>query len=101
MSKRKIRPLFDKVVVEIENNMISDGGIILTGETNEKQKRGRVIAVGEGRFENGHRIPPSVKVGDLVLLGQWSTVEVDADGTKYVIAIEDGIIGVLGENNDN
>lgn len=89
----KIRPLHNYILIQLEEETLTTSGIIIVGEPNERQQRGVVIAVGEGRLENGVRIPPQVKPGDRVLFDKWSMVKID--GFDYYIAIEDGIIGVL------
>ncbi len=97
MSK-SVRPLFDKILIELEEETLSTGGIVLVGEPNERQQRGRVLAVGEGRRDtNGGRIPPQVKPGDRVLFDKWSMVELKIDKQSVFLAIEDGIIGILDE----
>lgn len=94
----KIRPMFDKVLLEVEPESITTGGIIIpVGEPNERQQRAKVIAVGEGRRQNGRRISPQVKPGDRVLCDKWSMAEFKADGQTFFLAVEDGIIGVLDD----
>lgn len=90
-----IRPLFDKVLIELENETLHTSGLIMIGEPNERIQRGTVLAVGEGRRENGVRNPLQVKVGDRVLFDKWSMIDIKMQDKVHYIAIEDGIIGIL------
>lgn len=99
MTNLSIRPMFDKVLVEMQDESISKGGIIIpAGEVNEKIQRGVVLAVGKGRRENGHLIPPQVKPGDKVLFDKWSVAELKLNQQTVYLAIEDGIIGIIEDD---
>ena len=93
----KIRPLRDRVVVRRkEEEQMSTGGIVLPGTAKEKPTQGEVIAVGTGAvLENGDTRPMSVKVGDVVLFGQYSGNTVKLDGEEVVIMSESEIYGVV------
>lgn len=93
----KIRPLGDKVVVQVvEADEKTAGGIILPDSAKKKPSEGKVIAVGEGRvLDNGDRNKLSVKVGDRVLFSKYGGNEVNFDGEEYTILDEDQIYAVL------
>jgi len=94
----KIRPLHDRVVVRrSEEETTTAGGIVLPGSAAEKPNRGTIVAVGEGRtLNNGDVKPLSVKVGDVVLFGQYSgSNTVKLDGEELLIMNESEIFGVL------
>ena len=95
----KFRPLRDRVVVRrIDAEEKSAGGIIIPDTAKEKPSQGEVIAVGPGgRDESGKLCPIDVKVGDRVLLGKWSGIEVKIDGQELLIMTESDIMGVLDE----
>jgi chaperonin GroES len=95
-----VRPLADRVLVRNllsnEKEKKTDSGIIIP-ETVKKDtsgsKRGIVIAVGEGRFDDGERVPMSVKEGDEVLFS-WGD-ELEVDGEEYWIVNESNILAVI------
>lgn len=92
------KPLHNYVLLtRIEEENKTAGGIIIPDTAKEKPVRGRVIAVGDGVFENGQKIPMSVKPGDMVLFAKWaaSANEVKIDGTDYVLIKESDILGIL------
>jgi chaperonin GroES len=93
----KFRPLGDRVVVRrIEEETKTTGGIIIPDTAKEKPSQGEVIAVGPGaRDEEGERIAPEVKVGEIILFGKWSGTEVKIDGEELLIMKESDIMGVI------
>ena len=94
----KIRPLHDRVVIRrSEEETTTASGIVLPGSAAEKPNRGEVVAVGQGRvLTNGEVVPPSVKVGDTVLFGQYAgSNAVKIDGEELLIMTESEIYGVL------
>ena len=92
-----IRPLHDRVVVRRkEEETTSAGGIVLPGSATEKPNQGEVIAAGKGRvLQSGEVQPMDVKVGDVVLFGQYAGNAVKVDGEEVLIMNESDILGVL------
>lgn len=85
-----LQPLYDRVLVKRVPVTESKGGIIIPGATGLNQTTtATVIDVGPGRTEAGIFVPMTVKVGDVILLGQRAGVEVDVevDGDKLTLAI--------------
>ena len=93
----KFRPLHDRVVVlRVEQESKTAGGIIIPDTAKEKPQEGEVIAVGSGvRDESGTVQPLDVKAGDRVLFGKWSGTEVKLDNEELLIMKESDIMGVL------
>jgi chaperonin GroES len=93
----KFRPLHDRVVVlRLEGEEKSKGGIIIPDTAKEKPQEGEVVAVGPGgRDESGKLIPIDLKAGDRVLFGKWSGTEVKIDGEELIIMKEADVMGVL------
>ncbi len=92
------KPLHSYVLLKREDEETKTaGGIIIPDTAKEKPVRGRVIATGDGLFENGQKIPMSVKTGDIVLFAKWasSANEVKIDGVDYVLIKESDILGIL------
>ena len=92
------KPLHNYVLLtRIEEENKTAGGIIIPDTAKEKPVHGRVIAVGDGIYGNGQKIPMNVKVGDNVLFAKWasSANEVKIDGVDYVLIKESDILGIL------
>ena len=97
MAKLKIRPLHDRVIVRrLEEETVSAGGIVLPGSATEKPNSGEVLAIGNGKVENGTVYELDVKVGDQILFGQYAGTEVKIDGEELLVMKEDDIIAVVG-----
>ena len=62
----KLKPLGDRVIVKaIEEEETTASGIVLPDTAKEKPQRGKVLAVGQGKWdEDGERIPLDVAEGD-------------------------------------
>jgi chaperonin GroES len=94
MSKVKIRPLDDRVVVEpMEAEEKTAGGIVLPDAAQEKPQRGTVIAVGPGKLlDSGERGELSVTVGDEVIFGKYGGTEIEVEGNDVKILRESDIL---------
>ncbi|HOE68612.1 MAG TPA: co-chaperone GroES [Candidatus Omnitrophota bacterium] len=92
----KVKPLADRVLVEIlEAEEKTKGGIILPDTAKEEKTEGKVIAVGAGKMlESGKIQPVEVKKGDRVLFGKYSGDDIIIDGTKHKILKESEILAV-------
>jgi len=93
----QIRPLNDRVlVVRIEEKEKTTGGIIIPDTAKEKPQKGKVVAVGPGKWDqNGKRIPLGVKKDDRVLFGKYAGNEIKIDGVEHLIMREDDILGII------
>lgn len=90
----KIRPLDDRVVIEVmEAEEKTAGGIVLPDTAKEKPQKGKVIAVGPGKLlDNGERAPFSVKVNDRVLFGKYAGQDINIDDKEFKIMRESEIL---------
>jgi chaperonin GroES len=97
VTKAKVRPLNDKVLIKrLEAESKTAGGIVLPETAKEKPKRGRVIAVGDGKLlDTGERGKMQVKPHDEVLFTAYAGTEVKIDGEEYVIMDESDILAIL------
>jgi chaperonin GroES len=93
----KFRPLSDRVVVRrVKEEEKTSGGIIIPDTAQEKPQEGEIVAVGPGALDdNGKRVVPEVKAGDIVLFGKWSGTEVKIDGEELLIMKESDINGIV------
>ena len=92
MSKLKIRPLADRVLVEsAEAEETTASGIIIPDTAKEKPQRGKVVAVGNGKKDE----PLTVKAGDNVLYGKYAGTELTVDGKDYLIMRESDIFAIV------
>jgi chaperonin GroES len=93
-----LKPLHDNVVLQKEKaEKKTKSGIILTGDQKEKPSFAKVIAVGDGRVEDGKKQPMNVKVGDKVVYKKYSTTDFKMDDEEYMIIAESDILAILEE----
>jgi len=92
-----LKPLADRVLVEVdEEESKTKGGILLPDTAQKKSQKGTVIAVGSGKMlDNGKRVPFEVKVGDRVLFAKYSGTDLEEDGKKMLLLSERDILGIL------
>jgi len=91
-----IKPLADRVIVEPMEAETMKGGIIIPDTAKEKPQRGKIVAVGPGRVaDDGKRVAPEVKKGDVVLYGKYSGTEVTVGNNDYLILREGDILAIL------
>lgn len=85
------RPVHDRIVVRrIDAAAMSPGGIFIPEQGREKPCRGEVLAVGPGRYQDGARVPMSVKPRDIILFGKYSGSEVPMSRSGDLLVISDG-----------
>ena len=80
----KIRPLADKILIKrVEAQAVTTGGIVLPETAKEKPRRGKIIALGDGKLlDSGERAEFEVKVGDEVLFSYYGGTEIKDDGEE-------------------
>ncbi|MDX2164208.1 MAG: co-chaperone GroES [Gammaproteobacteria bacterium] len=92
-----LRPLHDRVIVKrLEEERVSQGGIIIPDTAAEKPMKGEIIAVGTGKLlENGEIRKLDIKKGDKILFGKYSGTEVKVNGQDVLVMREDDIMAVF------
>ena len=92
-----IRPLLDRIVVEQQDDTQTSNSLIYIPDTATKtQTRGKVVAVGPGRYEKGKQIPCTVMVGDTVIFPKGTGAPAEVNKQKYIIMHEGDIVAVVG-----
>jgi chaperonin GroES len=88
-----LTPLGDRIVVRaIEAEEVTPSGLVLPDTAKEKPQRGRVLAVGEGRYEDGKRVPLDVAEGDEVIFSKYGGTEVKLEGEDLLILRESDVL---------
>ena len=95
-SKVTIKPLEDRIVVQpLEAEQTTASGLVIPDTAKEKPQEGTVLAIGPGRFEDGQRLPPDVKVGDVVIYSKYGGTEVKYNGEEYLVLSARDVLAVL------
>src|ERR1700743_32757 len=95
-----LKPLGDRLIVRaIEEEETTASGIVLPDTAKEKPQKGKVIAVGEGRYdEDGEkRIPLDVAEGDEVLYSKYGGTEIKIDGEELLVLRESDVLAKVQE----
>ena len=83
-----IQPLADYVVVQQEEAASKTAsGLYLPEQAQEKPKTAKVMAIGTAVKE--------VKVGDRVVYGGYSNIELKQDGQTYIVIKEENIYATV------
>lgn len=92
-----MKPLFDRVIIEvIEPPKETASGLALPESmTKAVQNTGKVIAIGEGKWQSGVFVPTTVKVGDTVLFSPAGGLPFKLGDKSYLIFDESSILAIL------
>ncbi len=91
----KLKPLGDRLIVKaVEEEETTASGIVLPDTAKEKPQRGKVLAAGEGKWdEDGEkRIPLDVSEGDEVLNSKYGGTEVTVEGDDLLVLRESDVL---------
>lgn len=101
-NKPQIKPFGDRILVrpftedEIKGNKSNHYGIIIPDTVSkEKSAQGKVLAVGEGKYEEGKLRPIRVKVGDVVVFSKYGYDEVEQDSEELYLVKEESILAII------
>ncbi len=92
----KVRPLFDKVVVEsVEMQEKTQSGFYLPTASQEKQQMAKIVAVGPGGLVDGKEVVMQVKEGDTILYSKYAGSEFKVDGKELTIIRQSDILAIV------
>jgi chaperonin GroES len=95
----KLKPLGDRLIVKpIDEEETTASGIVLPDTAKEKPQKGKVVAAGEGRWdEDGEkRIPLDVAEGDEVLYSKYGGTDIVIDGEDLLVMRESDVLAKVG-----
>jgi chaperonin GroES len=89
-----LQPLGDRLIVEVlEEEELTESGIVLPDTAKEKPQRGRVLAVGPGaRDKDGKRIEIDVAEGDEVIFSKYGGTEIKLGAEDVLILRESDVL---------
>jgi chaperonin GroES len=91
----KLKPLGDRLLVKpVEEEETTASGIVLPDTAKEKPQKGKVLAVGDGRWdEDGERrIPLDVAEGEEVLYSKYGGTDITVDGEDLLVLRESDVL---------
>ncbi len=89
-----LQPLGDRLIVEaLEDEETTASGIVLPDTAKEKPQRGKVLAVGDGKFgDDNERVPIDVNEGDEVLYSKYGGTEINVEGEDLLVLRESDVL---------
>ena len=94
----KLKPLGDRLIVKaVEEDSTTAPGIVLPDTAKEKPQKGKVLAVGDGKWdEDGEkRIPLDVVEGDEILYSKYGGTEIKIEGEDLLVLRESDVLAKL------
>jgi chaperonin GroES len=96
-----LKPIGDHILVTPSaQEEMTKAGIVLPGNAKEKPQEGKVVAVGQGKYQHGNLISfkdMGVEVGMTVMFSKYGPTEVKIDGDEYYILESHDILGVIAK----
>jgi chaperonin GroES len=91
----KLKPLGDRLLVKpLEEEETTASGLVIPDTAKEKPQKGKVLAVGDGRWdEDGEkRIPLDVVAGEEVLYSKYGGTDITVDGEDLLVLRESDVL---------
>lgn len=83
------------MVRRLEEESQTASGIVLADSSKEKPQKGEVLAVGEGKIQNGVKLTPQLKVGQIVLFKKYGPTEVKHEGAELLLLDEEDVYAII------
>ena len=92
-----VKPLEDRILIKpLEPETKTKSGIFLPESAKEKPMQGTVVATGPGKLlDNGERVKPAVKKGDIVVYGKYAGTEIEIKNAPHIIMRESELLGLI------
>ena len=93
----KLKPLGDRLIVQAsEEEETTASGLVLPDTAKEKPQKGKVLAVGDGKVEDGQRVALDVSEGDEVLYSKYGGTEITVEGDELLVLRESDVLAKVG-----
>jgi chaperonin GroES len=98
-----LQPLGDRLIVEVlEEEELTESGIVLPDTAKEKPQRGRVLAVGPGSPDkDGKRIAMDVAEGDELVFSKYGGTEIKLGTDDVLILRESDVLAKVTPRTSN
>ncbi len=97
MAKMNLKPLSGYTLIEpLEEVRQTASGIVLPDTATEKPQQGKVLAVGAAKkLEDGTKVEPEFKVGDVVVFKKWGGDEIKLDDKEYKLVKFEDVMAII------
>jgi chaperonin GroES len=98
----KLEALYNAVIVKpFEAEETTHGNIIVPDLGNEKNKLGKVVAIGDGYYSaTGKFLPTLLEVDDIVVLPTMGFSKLEHEGEEYWIGPENQVLARLKDETE-
>lgn len=100
MSKLNYTPIADRVLILPIEDEFGSGVLARPNIDGEVPTKGRIIATGPGRTENGNLVPMQTRVGDVVMYPKHGTQQLELNGVTYRIGRELDLYTIITTENE-
>ena len=89
-----LKPLGDRLIVKaIDEEEMTQSGIVLPDTAKEKPQRGKVLSVGDGRVgDDNERVPLDVSKGEEILYSKYGGTEINVEGEELLVLRESDVL---------
>lgn len=92
----KIKPLYDRIIVQPEEQEVSKSGIFLGTNNQDSPISGIVLYVGDGNeSQDGKKLEMHIKPKDKILFNKFSGVEALLDNKKVYILRQTDALAII------
>jgi chaperonin GroES len=98
-SKINFQPTNGYVLIEPQEiaKKTTSGLYLPENATAEKPQKGKVLAVGNAIYQDGHEINSPAKVNEIVIYKKWGGNEVKEDGKDYMFVKFEDILAIVSK----
>lgn len=93
------RPLGDRVLIKpLTQEKMTASGLVLPDTAQKESQEGEIIAVGDGRLDNGKTVDLDalgLRVGVKVVFDKYGPDELKVDGTDMKVAKLSQLLGII------
>lgn len=95
MTKLNLKPTAGYLLIEpLEAETKTASGIYLPDNASEKPQKGKVIAIGESTFNDGHEVKSPAKIDNVVFYKEWGGNKVKITGREYLFVKFEDILAI-------
>ena len=92
----KIHPVAGFLLIEPQKQeRTTTSGIVLPESHQDKPQQGKVLAVGDSVFTDGHEATSPCKIGDIVIYREWGGKEYKEDNVELLLLKFDDIMAII------
>ncbi len=92
----KLKPMGDRIIVKVTaQEEKTASGIVLPDTAQERPQRAKVLAVGDGEYQDGKRVPLDVKEGDEIIFSKYGGSEIKIDGDEILVLRQSDVLAVV------